>query len=168
MKRFFIFCFLLILTCGQFVSCDPSEEFTGSSTITVAIVNETDKTLWLECNWKADSEGNLSVTEGVLEPQKGYMLWRDVVFPFCFPSVYEFILSYLEKNCEDSRISIYSYDSTNNSKGELIKTWKLDEAGKESFFSENNTHVSTDYYPRPGSHKRETLIFFITDEIIKN
>lgn len=168
MKHYLKIFTLFTLTCWISASCDPSEEFTGSSTITVAIVNETDMTLWLECNWKADSEGNLSVTEGVLEPQKGYMLWRDVVFPFCFPSVYEFILSYLEKNCEDSRISIYSYDSTNNSTGDLIKTWKLDEVGKESFFSERNTEVNTDYYPRPGSHKRETLIFFITDEIIKN
>ena len=165
MKGLLTFC---ILTCCVLISCDPSEEFTASSTITVAIVNETDQTLWLECNWLSDSEGNLSGTEGILEQQKGYIIWRDVVFPFCFPSAYEFILSYLEKNCEDASLSIYSYDSTNNSKGDLIKTWKLDEAGKESFFSENNTHVSTDYYPRPGSHKRETLIFFITDEIIKN
>jgi len=166
MRRYLILCIWMV-TLISLMSCDPPEEFTHSSAISARVENRTGSPLWVECNWGCDDTGNVYDVNGVLYPGHHCRVWEEVKFSSFIVDAYDFFLPYLEKNFSDAKVSIYAYDESDKSKGEHIKTWRVDEVNEETLFSQANTDIWTDYYDRPGSHIHHIFWFMITDDLLK-
>ena len=165
MRRYLILG-ILMFTTASLISCDPPEQFTCSSAISARVENRTGTSLWVECNWGCDDTGSVYDVTGLLSPGYNCRVWKEVKFSPLIVDAYDFFLPYLEKNFTDAKVSIYAYDELNKSKGEHIKTWRVDEVSEETLFSLENTDIWTDYYDRPGSHIHHTFWFMITNDLI--
>lgn len=165
MRRYLILC-SLIFAAASLLSCDPPEEFTRSSVICANVLNRTSNPIWVECNWGCGDTGDVFEVNDVVYPGHFCGVWNDVKFSSLINDVYDFFLPYLEKNFTDAKVSIYAYDELNKSKGEYIKTWRVDDVSEETLFSLENTYTWTVYEGMPGSHILHDIYFIITDDLI--
>lgn len=169
MRKIIKYSILSALTAWVLISCDPTAEFEKSMTLTIRVDNKTSEPIYWESNWNYDADGALTSANGIIFPLNAQNIWTEVDIPFLSSKqlVYDFFIDYIKENSENPYFRIYSYDAVNQCKGELLKTWKIDDQSENSFFSINNIDYSA--YPeyRPGSHINSIFRYTITEDMLR-
>lgn len=149
-----------------FASCDPSNVFTHSKTLSISIENNSNETISWDCNWGKFSNGQVHTNKGIIYPGEIQSLWENIEIPYETSSAYEYFIETINKNTINPSFTLYLYDTNKQTQSLYINKWSLSKFDEDTFFKDLSCEVLEYAKPIDGSHIGYQIRFRINQNLI--